>query len=402
MDPTPFHQEQRFPERSPVSIPCQYKTVTPTRALFSIYSLGSPMDSISGTSTEAKFLLPELIKSSQENPNMDVKYLVEHVEATRKNTCKVPTEPYSFLTQGKRSIFKVDNSFNSHVYQKYKERIWEPVNEKNTVIPRVTRRLSQAVKSSDLEYLLEVLDSCMEDTLTALGDSNTLSVFSFIAAEYRKQCKAQIYQKLEMRYLREKLQKLLISVGNNKVVASIRNESNSLYTQIRIERAAIKEMNMSSQMDDIKALRLISKLYDEKLENVEGEELTAMKARGRWHFILDFLEARVGEEREQISLQKLLNGMNRNPEQYRCFFIGIKQMDYDQLGEDEELIKLKTKIDSMLFQVKTDKLSIATLNLQAEAYSDKLKNLGEEIEEMKVLLDTLDYRIEKTKEELAC
>jgi 23S rRNA maturation mini-RNase III len=189
---------------------------------------------------------------------------------------------------------------------------------------------------------IDLLDSSFEQIVTSFGESG-VGLFAVVAAEYRKQAKARLFSNLEKRFLREKLQKLIISTGNVHIVRKEKNASNEIYTEIKNAMALFRGMTMKNNEDDIKFLRILSKVYDEKcISSDESEEFVAvLKARGRWHFILDFLEAKIEEMDQKSSLDKLLLGMNRHPENYRCFFLGINNMEFDQLGEDEELIKLK-------------------------------------------------------------
>jgi hypothetical protein len=280
---------------------------------------------------------------------------VDKVLATRMNTCKIPTQPYAFLKKEKQNVFTLDNSFQDSIYSKYKDAIWRPVieNTRDEVLVRVEQNLKEI---QDINLLLDprridLLDSSFEQLVSSFGDSG-IGLISFVAREYRKQAKAKLYIDHEKRFLREKLQNLIISTGNMHIIQKERNESHEVYTKIKNAKALFRGMTQKNSEDDIKFLRIVNKVHDEKLRSLEHDEeaFAALKAKGRWYFILDLLEAKAQETKDK-SLIALVGGMNRNPARYRCFFLGINNMDYDQFSGDEgeELKTLKVSSPLVLF-----------------------------------------------------
>jgi hypothetical protein len=184
--------------------------------------------------------------------------------------------------------------------------------------------------------------------VSSFGESG-IGLFSVVAREYRNQAKARLYIDHEKRFLREKLQSLIISTGNMHIIRKERNESHELYMKIKNAMELFRGMKQKNSEDDIKFLRIVSKVYDEKCKSLAHDEeaIGALKAKGRWYFILDLLEVRA-EETKDKSLVTLVGLMNRYPERYRCFFLGINNMDYDQL-EGEELKSLKVRSILVLY-----------------------------------------------------
>jgi hypothetical protein len=140
----------------------------------------------------------------------DLKEQVDQVQATRKNTCKIPTQPYGFLKEP-RQIFTLDNSFHENIYEKYKEAIWKPVieNTRQEVLERVGENLQELSSFSDLldPHKLDLLDGSLEQLVNSFGDSG-IGIFAVVAGEYRKQAKARLYIDHEKRFLRYGLNQL--------------------------------------------------------------------------------------------------------------------------------------------------------------------------------------------------
>lgn len=245
---------------------------------------------------------------------------------------------------------------------------------------------------------LEILESSFQEVISSFK-APASALLSMIHQEFTLHTKSKLYLEHERRYLREKLQSLLYQTGNKRIIQAERQACSKLIQNINHELFDQDLMRKKTSEDNVKFLRLVGEIFEDKLRKITDEiEYASFKNSGRWKFIVNYLTEKLKTRPNQY-LENILQQMNQNPSKYRCFFLGINNMDFDQI-DDEELIRMKTKIDNLRVQIRSDKASLVDVQRSIDEFEMKVADIDERIEETKIVTEVLRTRSERIRREI--
>lgn len=329
---------------------------------------------------------------------IDIAQRIKHIEATQQNSCKVPTRPYSFLNQRKENgIFYLSNSpLHNQVMSKFKTRLHDSLvyNEKSLESTLIHNLDKISLYDNDLLNFdrLNLIDETFELAIEKF--KQTRDILAAIKREYKQNIDIKISNRKERVFLMSRIQALSGITGDKQMVINLRKKNRELVTNLEKAKSMKLDNKRKSMESEIKFLRLVGGLYDKEIaKELDQDKINDLANKGRWTFIIEHLE------KGDNDLFGLLAKIKSNPENYRCFFIGIDQMDFDQIT-DSLLISKKQKIEdfkSLLQQgISETKLvdkSIKELEKLVEAKRDKAA-------EMTVVIDSLKLRLERLSKDL--